>query len=477
MKKIIYITIFILISFCMILQFQKIIINKTMMYDFNNFYKEDKNINIDVFLMGSSHMYFSMSPMEIWQKYGIVSYHRGTASQYYKLSYKLMEEVFKYYKPKLIVFDIYMLINLSFIKDTRTDPVLASIDGYKFKYNAYFYIYKDKKEVLKRINTFNKFHSRWKDLNEYDFHSESYWKGKYYGTCMPDGSWHKQHLIGNFKYKTNDKVGILNEETIIYAEKMVELAKINKAKLLFIKLPEYEYNGEYHMQYNAFEQLAKQKGWDFIDYNKLYSITKLNTQNDFRDIGHLNLYGARKVMDHLIPYIIDNYNIPIHKGDPKYKKWDEDYIKYARAINREEIRELPDFNRWKNQAFYDNYTVMISSNGNVMNKLPQDIKSILKSKGLNKYNTDKANIRYAAIIDDNKVFYEAISENPVEYKGRMKRKVNLLVKSDGNSIINVSGKPRSKNKYGLNMVVYDKVNKEVVDSIWIDPNKPNEIRR
>ena len=120
---------------------------------------------------------------------------------------------------------------------------------------------------------------------------------------------------------------------------------------------------------------------------------------------------------------------------------------------------------------------MISSNGNVMNKLPQDMKNFLKSKGLTKYETNKANMRYVAIIDDNKVFFEEISENPVEYKGRIKRKVNLLVKSVENSIIDVSGKPQSKNKYGLNMVVYDKVNKEVVDSIWIDPNTPHVIRR
>ncbi len=40
----------------------------------------------------------------------------------------------------------------------------------------------------------------------------------------------------------------------------------------------------------------------------------------------------------------------------------------------------------------------------------------------------------------------------------------------------VESKARSKNKYGLKMVVYDKINKEVVDTIWIIPNIPNLIR-
>lgn len=59
----------------------------------------------------------------------------------------------------------------------------------------------------------------------------------------------------------------------------------------------------------------------------------------------------------------------------------------------------------------------------------------------------------------------------------MKNIVNLLVSSDGKATISVSGKPRSKNKYGLNFVIYDKVNREIVDSIWIDPNKPDIVRR
>lgn len=120
---------------------------------------------------------------------------------------------------------------------------------------------------------------------------------------------------------------------------------------------------------------------------------------------------------------------------------------------------------------------MLSANDDVLRKLPEKLKNDLKSFGLKKYNTDKPNMRYAAIIDDNKVFFEEASNKPVIYKGRMKNIVNLLITSNGGAVINVSGKPRSKNKYGLNFVIYDKVNREIVDSIWIDPNKPDVVRR
>ena len=123
--------------------------------------------------------------------------------------------------------------------------------------------------------------------------------------------------------------------------------------------------------------------------------------------------------------------------------------------------------------------MLISTNGdNVLNRLPQSMKDKFKSLGLNKFETDKKNQKYAAIIDNNQVFFEEISDKKVEYKGRMKNIVNLLVSSEFNkATINVSGKPRAKNRYGINFVIYDKVNREIVDSIWVDPAKPDEIRR
>ncbi len=106
------------------------------------------------------------------------------------------------------------------------------------------------------------------------------------------------------------------------------------------------------------------------------------------------------------------------------------------------------------------------------------MKDKFKSLGLNKFETDKKNQKYAAIIDNGKIFFEEISDTKVEYRGRMKNIVNLTVSSENKkSIINVSGKPRSKNKYGLNFVIYDKVNREIVDSIWIEPDKPDVVKR
>lgn len=330
-----------------------------------------------------------------------------------------------------------------------------------------------------RFNVMNRFHSRWKYLSKYDFINEEYWKGRYSGSYNLDdiNNWTKIHIISQQKeqvYPLEDYK--LHDDVEKYIIKFNELAKKYNFRIIFTVFPASLAKSDY-LRAEAFVDIVKKYNLTFINYNKFYSEIHFDFNKDLRDYSHLNLYGSRKVMDHLIPYIMEHYNIPNRKNDPAYASWNEDYIKYARAINREEIRELKSFTDWKKQAFYDNYTMLLSVNGDVLKKLPDTLKNDLSSFGLNKYNTDKANMRYAAIIDDNKVFFEEISNKPVTYKGRMKNIVNLLVSSDGKATINVSGKPRSKNKYGLNFVIYDKVNREIVDSIWVDPSKPDEVRR
>lgn len=475
-KRFIYILVFIIFTVFIAIKYEYVIKNKFQAYSIKQYYYE-KN-NIDVFFLGTSRVYFTLSPMEVWNKYGIVSYNRGTAQQSYKLSFLFLEEILLRHKPKVIMYDINYLENL-LQNSYQTMIHLQNLKNNFFKLYAYKYIYQNTDDLYKKINTINLFHSRWEELHKYDFVYDTFWKGRFLGSY--DGSrWYKMHEIRKVKkYENTNIIPVqLETDTIKYANMMVDLANKHNCKILFVKIP-HSTNDNQLQKDKAFELYAKEQGWDFINYNLMYDEINLDFNRDFRDGSHINLYGGRKVIDHLVPYIIENYNIPIRKDDPKYASWNEDYVKYARAVNREEIRELKSFQEWQNFAYYDNYTMLISTNGdNVLNRLPQNMQDKFKTLGLTKFETDKKNQKYVAIIDDNQVFFEEISDKKAEYKGRMKNKVNLLVSSESNNaVINVSGKPRAKNKYGINFVIYDKVNREIVDSIWIDPAKPNNVRR
>ena len=148
-------------------------------------------------------------------------------------------------------------------------------------------------------------------------------------------------------------------------------------------------------------------------------------------------------------------------------------------ITGEELKHSKDFNEWWNYANYDNYTMLITVKGeNVLKRLPYNIRDKFKSIGLLKYETNNIDDTYAAIIDNNQVFYEYIYNKQLGMNGRVNNKFNMEILSDkDNAIIYISGKPRSKNRYGINFVIYDNVNREVVDSIYISPDDFNKVKR
>ena len=467
MKKIISVIIFIIGLNSILFYIAYTLLPKESGYNAIDYYKN--NNQLDIIWLGSSTTYWAISPMYIWNKYNITSFNNAHRAQGLT-SFYLMQDMMKY-NMDLIFFDITVFMSDTVIYNKNIEElhqwyltILTRYQLIKDTGNNYL-------DIL-YLKLMEQFHSRWKNINEKEFINNEI---DYY--YLGQDSNIRRHRIQNQENKLKPITGKfkLNDNTLKFIDNMSRYIKDNNLNVVFWFPPTAD-QARYERSF-LFEEVIKKYDIPYINFSKVWKEAGIDYSKDFLDLRHINIDGGEKVADYLIEYAMKNYNIKSHKNDPAYASWNEDYLKYARAINREEIRELKSFTDWKKQAFYDNYTVLLSANGDVLRKLPDTLKNDLKCFGLKKYNTNKANMRYAAIIDDNKVFFEEISNKPVTYKGRMKNIVNLLVSSDGNATINVSGKPRSKNIYGINFVIYDKVNREIVDSIWIDPRKPDAVRR
>ena len=467
MKKIISVIIFIIGLNSILFYIAYTLLPKESGYNAIDYYKN--NNQLDIIWLGSSTTYWAISPMYIWNKYNITSFNNAHRAQGLT-SFYLMQDMMKY-NMDLIFFDITVFMSDTVIYNKNIEElhqwyltILTRYQLIKDTGNNYL-------DIL-YLKLMEQFHSRWKNINEKEFINNEI---DYY--YLGQDSNIRRHRIQNQENKLKPITGKfkLNDNTLKFIDNMSRYIKDNNLNVVFWFPPTAD-QARYERSF-LFEEVIKKYDIPYINFSKVWKEAGIDYSKDFLDLRHINIDGGEKVADYLIEYAMKNYNIKSHKNDPAYASWNEDYLKYARAINREEIRELKSFTDWKKQAFYDNYTVLLSANGDVLRKLPDTLKNDLKCFGLKKYNTNKANMRYAAIIDDNKVFFEEISNKPVTYKGRMKNIVNLFVSSDGNATINVSGKPRSKNIYGINFVIYDKVNREIVDSIWIDPRKPDMVRR
>lgn len=71
------------------------------------FYEEEQD-TIDVIFVGSSHMYRSVYPLEIWNEHGITSWNLGSSEQSIAASYYLVKESIDKQHPKVVVMEMYM---------------------------------------------------------------------------------------------------------------------------------------------------------------------------------------------------------------------------------------------------------------------------------------------------------------------------------------------------------------------------------
>lgn len=470
MKKI-TILLFVFITIILIGYVNGVFVHKQSGYNINELTKEDE---IDILFTGASSTEFSISPMYIYDKYKIKSYTAASQGANSLISYYNIIYLNKFH-PKIVVYDIIYLAVSRELFHHLDISYMNSYNDYFLKYNLLKDVRKYMPEKYSNIsiddmNILYLYHDRWKSLNQYDFTSNYYLRG-HYTNFQPIYNIITKDSIKDIK--TNNI--ILQDRVKLITEKIKEYTDKHQIKLIMIGMP-YRYK-LYEDYTKAFEKIAEELNITYINFNNLNDVLQLDYNTSFMDDTHLNYVGSKKIMDYLMTYIIDNYGDYLNRTSSE--KWDKEYKLYDRTVNLYKIKALKSFQEWQNLAYYDNYTMLISTNGdNVLNRLPQDMKDKFKTLGLNKFETNKNNQKYVAIIDNGKVFFEEISDKKVEYKGRMKNKVNLLVSSENKqATINVSGKPRSKNKYGINFVIYDKVNREIVDSIWLDPSNFNQVRR
>ena len=460
MKKILSSIIFIIIFICLYDFIAQKIVSKAGGTNFNQFYHQKQNV--DILFIGPSAIHNLFSPMYIWNKYGIISYNRGTQAQSYILSYVLMEESIKKLKPKVIVMDISVLALGKDINPNINNAIMNNIDSIYYRIK----VCKLMKCNINDLNIYMLYHTRIKNLNKNDFTEDEYFKGQ-------------NNVISLFSKKQNympnkNKIE-LSDSTKEYTDKIDELGKKYNIEIFFICNPTAS---ERNIYYKEFEKYAYEKKLNYINYNNLLNELDIDYAKDFHDKYHLNYPSGIKVLDHLMVNILKKIKIENKKNKIEYRELDIDYEKYSAFINKELIRQIYTLHEWKKYVKNNNYIIITSTKYGVIRHIPKEVVEFFYDYKLEKYLTNKVNQKYIAIFNDKNIFYENISDTSIKYSGRLDNKVNLYVESsEGKTSIKISGKEISLNKYGVNIVVYDIGNKEIIDRLWLDPSRPNIINR
>ena len=286
--------------------------------DFNNQEEE-----FDVLFLGSSHVKWGISPMELWRDYGIVSYNLGTGGETIPVSYWSMRLALKQTNPKLIVIDSYMVSSNKKYDTEKTHKSLDSFPVSFAKFQAVYDIFETENLIdymMNYIFNFSIYHSRWDELEKADFKKDiNYQKG----ANLQQGV--TAHDI-NTDFET---VSIYNDKETIgmeYLRKIIEYCQKKKIDVLVAMMP-YPANNTEIGQSKYIKQICDEYNVNYVNFLKDKEI--VNDSTDYRDQhGHLNASGARKVTKYLGKYIMENYNIPDQRKNEAYSFWNKDLNEY-----------------------------------------------------------------------------------------------------------------------------------------------------
>lgn len=305
-------------------------------YTINGYYELPKN-SIDVLFLGDSSIFKVVSPMEIYEQTGITSYNYSVSSARIYLLYYILEDAYKYQKPKVIMIDPLTLFytekevegerrkSFDYMKFGKTKYEMINDDFFEF----------DFKEKLSYYFPLFRYHSRWNEINMSNvkrtfgsYHSIT--KGYIMSTKI-----NPRYTGFNYMNPSNKKV-VMKDYTKKYLDMFVKFYKDNDIDLVFLGIPDTRAWG--YEQNEELKKLVNEYNVKYLDLNN--DSYGLDFTTDTEDKGiHLNLKGAIKVTNEVTKYLRNNYNFKDHRNDSEYQKWNEDLIKYNK-LKETRLKEL-----------------------------------------------------------------------------------------------------------------------------------------
>ena len=484
------------------------------------FYEQPEN-TIETVFLGASIVVNGVTPMELYEDYGICAWNLATEQQPMLASYYWLAEAYRYHPESLktAVLDMSMLRNVP--DEAFYQKALSSM---KFSEN--------KCQAIKDcVDTFDDFiaylipmfsyHTRWKELDITDFESFGYdinssVRGYHFVT---------ESVIDSYSY---DEIGIptyisdenegefeFKNEPLLYLKQMIDFCKEHNIELILMKTPgSSNWSDAAH---NAVQEMAEDYDLTFIDFNYSPYLEEVQytEATDSVDMGHMNYYGATKLTDWFGNYLTEFCGATDVRQTEKYAFMDEELEEYHREILSIELNDIKDPCEYiETVNRYGNYTILISVKDEGAGALTDTQRETFKLLGLPKLAELQYRGSYLAVIENGQVQYEELeydkgeenagivtddekindlksieyilteellsetndeTESPLylEYEGAMPDGTQFTLRSGGiymgdlSSCV-INGTEYSVNQRGINIVVYDNERGQVADSTSFD---------
>lgn len=304
---------YIILTLILCVLFQELTIPKYMSHPYEGamlaeYYKAETTH--EVVFLGDCEFYESISPVTLWEDYGISSYVRGTPQQLIWQSYYILLDTLKYETPKVVVFNAMEMKIGEVQSEAYTRLTLDGLSDIRYRLKAASLSLKEENEsLISYLFPLLRYHSRITDLSRDDF--------TYF---------FRRDLISHHGYLMQTSVDPQTDDDPFqpplfdygfsdicweYLDKIADLCEENGIELILFKSPTVSWQYPWYDEWN--EQLvtyADERNLLYINGIEYADEMGLDMTQDTYDKGvHLNVYGAEKCSRFLGNVLTNDYAV------------------------------------------------------------------------------------------------------------------------------------------------------------------------
>lgn len=272
----------------------------------------NETVEHDVIFVGDCEVYENFSPIVLWEQYGISSYIRGSAQQLIWQSYYLLEDMYRYETPDVVVFNV---LSMKYDEPQSEAYNRMSIDGMRLsssKLGAIRASMTDEEDAITYIFPLLRYHSRWSEIGKEDF--EYMFKRDILGHSgylmqtgvRPVGEMPAPIPLENYEF---------SDVCWDYLDRMRELCEEHGSEFVLIKAPSL-----YPHWYEEWEEqiitYAEKYGLKYYNLLEMCDVIGIDWTVDTYDMGlHLNVSGAEKLSAYFGEILVRDFDLDDNRSN------------------------------------------------------------------------------------------------------------------------------------------------------------------
>lgn len=466
-RIVVKVTAFLLIFFLLFQSATYIFRTKELAFSVGPIYNLPDN-SVDVLFLGSSHMNTAISPMDMWNNYGITSFNAAIGDQTIPASYFELRELLKVQKPKVVVLETYHIFQSEMMTssgEARLHWLVDNIPMSRGVSEAIQTLIGEESRKTEYYLNFYTFHNRWKELTKEDFKPvESYNAGADMSIYGVHEAMERPAIIPR---EETTPVPKLPEE---YLYQIIELCKTENISLMLMASPFCA--GEWiQTQLNYLDRIAEENNVPYLNFLYLLDDIQFDFSKDMAEWSHMNYYGVQKVTSYLGAFLKERYQLTDHRSEPETASlWNEKYEVYERILCNARLKTARDLESYFNCINQGNYIVLWSGYSESAST-GINLQKILSMCGLSVKETDQAYF-YCALTQSGQCLYEIVSSERIQGEYMINDTLFSfgpgVVESQNSIAVHVGRTEYSEGSKDLNVAVFDPFTNKVVDSININ---------